>query len=835
MSAAQPEPRGLRRPVPPWLSRLLLRPYRSGALVVLVLCTLALFWRMFALGEAFYPTDAVNEYFPWRWVAQRYHLGLVHPQSPQVRDALFLFFPRDQFYHESLVHGHIPLWNPYSYCGHPLLAEGLDAVLFPPRLLAYTLLDPVHAQNLLLFCYVLIAGLGMYWYLYTLGLSRTPRLVGSLAWMLNGFVMAWLELQFIGAFAALLPCLMASLERLIQAPSPPRAARLALFGGLTLLAGHVQFVLYASLLAALYLLARRPGRRTLAWALLAGVLAASLGTPQFLPTLELSHFAQRPSYTAAEMLAENRFLPEHLLTFFIPDVFGGAGSGFYLGRIHSAVQNGLELTPYIGATAMLLVVLALARPWHRVTAFYASLTVVLLLLAAGTPVYYGIAAVAPIFRQLTPTRVVYLVCFALSVLAALGAQAWLEGRGRRLLAVAAGVLAIPTALLIAWIALLQSNGAIALHVLDSCRQNGSLYAHILSYTPHVAATADVDARVRDHYSWRNPVLYLPLLAAWAALALMVWRSEDPVRQRLSRLGVLACLAIELVAHGQTVNPTGPVSAVYPPTPTTTLLQRIPQPGRVAGLVTVMPPASLMAYHIQDMSGYSSLYPGGILDMVTWADGRPPAQYTLPFLSAADSPHLQVALDLLNVEFVLTDPMTPLPLPRDWSRRLQWHRDMNIYVNPDALPRAFLVPAWVVDPDTRQELIAVFAGGFKPKELAVVDRQPQFPTPSGPPAPPAVVWQRYEPERMQLAVQCPTNQLLVISDAWYPGWKAEVDGRPTPVLRADVMIRAIPLGPGPHQVVLRYQPATLQYGLYAASVASLVLLGLLLAGLRAAHR
>jgi len=53
--------------------------------------------------------------------------------------------------------------------------------------------------------------------------------------------------------------------------------------------------------------------------------------------------------------------------------------------------------------------------------------------------------------------------------------------------------------------------------------------------------------------------------------------------------------------------------------------------------------------------------------------------------------------------------------------------------------------------------------------------------------------------------------LVVLDAYAPGWRAEVDGRPAPLLQADGVFRAVPLPPGRHQVECRYRPASLAWG------------------------
>ena len=85
--------------------------------------------------------------------------------------------------------------------------------------------------------------------------------------------------------------------------------------------------------------------------------------------------------------------------------------------------------------------------------------------------------------------------------------------------------------------------------------------------------------------------------------------------------------------------------------------------------------------------------------------------------------------------------------------------------------------------------------------------------------------RYEPERIVVNVSAPTQGWLLLSDAWYPGWQARVDGKSTPVQRADVLFRAVAVPEGEHQVEWVFRPASFRLGV----AVSLGTLGLLLAG------
>jgi uncharacterized membrane protein YfhO len=82
---------------------------------------------------------------------------------------------------------------------------------------------------------------------------------------------------------------------------------------------------------------------------------------------------------------------------------------------------------------------------------------------------------------------------------------------------------------------------------------------------------------------------------------------------------------------------------------------------------------------------------------------------------------------------------------------------------------------------------------------------------------------YEPEKVVATVVAPSDGWLVLSDAWYPGWKATLDGNPVPVERANVLFRAIAVPAGTHHIELFFQPTSFRLG----AVISLVAFGLLL--------
>jgi hypothetical protein len=93
-------------------------------------------------------------------------------------------------------------------------------------------------------------------------------------------------------------------------------------------------------------------------------------------------------------------------------------------------------------------------------------------------------------------------------------------------------------------------------------------------------------------------------------------------------------------------------------------------------------------------------------------------------------------------------------------------------------------------------------------------------------------EEYSADRVRVAASTPRDGLLVLSDNFYPGWRAYVDGQEQPVLRGDMLFRTVPLPAGQHEVEFRFEPRSIQLGLLVTVASLLLVMGLVIAGWRA---
>jgi len=153
----------------------------------------------------------------------------------------------------------------------------------------------------------------------------------------------------------------------------------------------------------------------------------------------------------------------------------------------------------------------------------------------------------------------------------------------------------------------------------------------------------------------------------------------------------------------------------------------------------------------------------------------------------------------------------------------------MWENRDVLPRAFIVHQAEIVPDD-QTLARLAQPDFRPDQIVLLS--------DGAPLDSAravaqadVQIEEYKSERV--VIRAATNEpgYLVLTDAWYPGWEASVDGASVPIRRADYMFRAVRLEPGTHRVVFEYHPLSFTVGAWISGISAAILVVLGWLGLR----
>jgi hypothetical protein len=244
-------------------------------------------------------------------------------------------------------------------------------------------------------------------------------------------------------------------------------------------------------------------------------------------------------------------------------------------------------------------------------------------------------------------------------------------------------------------------------------------------------------------------------------------------------------------------------------------------------------STAMRYDLYDARGYD--YPVELRYAELWKrviTSSTNCNYAFCPESAGTTPAALKALGILGVHDLLQQRRDA---PLRGFRTLYDGPDARVYANPAALPRAFVVDRQVVVDGADAAREAITAPAFRPRSAVVTEAPISGLTAAGvraagsPPGEARI--SDYRDERVEIRTRTTRPGLLVLTDSFYPGWKATVDGQDAKIHRVDYLVRGVQVPAGEHTVRFRYEPASWRVGWITSAVALAVILGAVVLGLR----
>jgi hypothetical protein len=698
--------------------------------------------------------------------------------------SLLQFYPWQRLAAEYYHAGQLPLWNSLVGSGAPLAANLQTGAFYPLNFL-HLLLPTEQAMGYTAILHVMLAGLFMYAYLRSVQLSPLAALIGALAFELNGFLIARAGFFSVIAAAPWLAAWLWRAEELHLAIRNPHSAIrnslwLALVVGLGILAGHAQIAVYSLAFVSLYFVWRIFSNRTslhlsiprsLILFTLAVLLGLALAAVQLLPAAELTRESQRAGGLDYTKIMTHSFWPLRLLTLFSPDFFGNPAQNNFWGY-----DNYWENAAYIGLIPLLL---ALSAIWNRVRrrpspgpiGFLATTAIVSLVLAFGwfTPIYPLLFNTVPGFDLFQgPARWLIITIVALCALAGFGMQHLIDrGVSRKAC----------TRLILLGLAL-SLAGLAASFVLKG---------RVETFGP---ATLRLGA--------------LFILAGW------LFRSDLRKPQWIAAL--VTIVALDLITAHFALNPTLPREIYRAANPTATAITVDGSIGRVFTFAQDEEAIKFGKYLAHETPAGQRQFDGfGSSDVDYWLGERAALLPNAAMIDGVPSANnfdslivgrYQALLD--RVEALPLDQALPilsrmhigyLVSPRELNLPIVTRTpDVTFYRNDQVLPRAWIAPA-SADLQVVSEIVP---------ESAV-----QSLTDSG--------------NAVTIRASSPQAGWLILSDTFYPGWQATIDGAPVDIRLANEVFRAIDFPGGDHTIEFRYEPRSVVIGLIV-SLTSLAIIG-----------
>jgi len=668
------------------------------------------------------------------------------------------------------VHQHrFPLWDPHTWAGQPLAGQAQPGTAYPLNWLLFAMPRSQHiSRDVLQWYFVLIhfmAALFCYLLCRDLGRSHAASVIGGCIFALSGYFasVGWPQMVNGALWAPLVFMFLLRTVRGVRAYSSAAWCGAAL--GMSWLSGHHQAPIFMTFACGgvwlfYFLRSGRPDWRIARAALLAVAISGLVGAMQILPASEYGRLAQRWAGADHALRWDERVpYSVHGQLSTPPTELPGVVLPMTAGGAH----------PFVGLTAFVFAVLSAALCWreHGVRLFTAiGIGAVLFALGMYDVLHGVIYSVVPLAEKArAPGMAIFI--FACSV-AALAAYAIDYGAA-------------------------SEPGDAFRRAARTCAIFGAGF---------FALVMAVQFALRTPWPLDRDIV-MPAVTALLLAALLYGRRAGAVT---SRQFVFLLAGLVLIDMG---------------TEYSYILARRDDPGRQASMNKMTRNADIAAFLSAQQQPFRIDTQGDDLG-TNWGE-----YHNLSFLTAFTPSvtlniasfewHTRQTKRLFNVRYTVA---RTAPSP-EMKEVFQGEGGLNVYEDPLAFPRAWTVHevARISNDDQGRYYVSNELDGLRrkafmsaappPVDACVGDEQPQF--------------QTYAASRVIVRANMACRGMLVLSDTYYPGWRAYVDGKRVPIYEVNFGMRGVVVPAGSHEVRFSYRPASVYAG------AALTLLGLLLAG------
>jgi hypothetical protein len=734
--------------------------------------------------------DVLYQYQPWAGEA-----AARAPRNTYVGDPVTQFVEWTGLVKDSFARGEMPLWNPYTLSGTPLLANDQSSPFSPFTLLSL-LFQPARGVSLAMLLKLWVAGIGMAVFVRLHGARAPAAALAGIAYATSSFMVVWLAYPHT-AVAATMPWAFAAVAWYLRDPksSSSRFAILAIAAAVAVqfLAGHAETSLHLGVGLAVYAAVRviglkeRRGRAVLGLAT-GAVLGSLLAGAQLVPFVANLTDASILSDRSDDKTGFAHLEWRKLDSWIVPNGEGSPG----IDGVSSRFPVYPESVGFAGAGAFVLALTAVGLVRDRQLRWRVLALLAVVGVSAGT--VYGplspLVGRTPMLDVSNNIRFLTVLCFAVAALAGLGLDRLLtreprsrsEGASRALL----GLGGVATA------ALALGLAAVVFRE-DTLRD----------------VLPEVDGRIGFWVATG--------VAAVVAAAAFYGARRTGARASVVAGGFVAVALLEAVLFAWPYNPRVPVAQSPPASATIDWLRANVGGGSVAAAGLELIPNVASAYRLRDPRGVDTLLNPRLRTYWSKADPGFDDSFLYTVLSQPDVRWLAAA--------GVTHYLTPADKVLAGTIPAFFGSGATVAEVPGARPFVFAAPSTITvsDQDVAAETMAA-----DPLGSVVVERPPAETSEGVTPAGPAAIEMlRDRAQVLTVRVTATTATTLVVLQSFADGWKAEVDGERARIDPADVLFQSVQVPAGTHTVTFRYQPESFRLGMAAtaAGLIGAVLLGI----------
>jgi hypothetical protein len=722
-------------------------------------------------------TYQVNNFAPWS--AYEKFWGPV--KNAAMPDIITQIYPWRHLAVEIWKSGNIPLWNHYSFSGTPLLANYQSAVLSPFNLLFF-IFPFVDGWTILVLLQPLLAGFFTYLFARSIKISKIGSVISSISFMFCGFITTWMGYATLGYAILFLPLALFCIEKYWDSGKLFFLSLFSLTFPLSFFSGHFQISTYFILFICLYLAYKFILTRNIHNALyliLYTFFGLLLIMPQVLPSMDLYFQSFRSSFFQTGFISL-----QYVPTLIVPDFFGNPVTrNTWFG--HYAEWNG-----YIGLPGIFLAFLAFFKINKKILIFLFIGLLSLILATENFISSFILGLNIPLLSQSAIGRIIVLYSFSFAVLAGFGFDSLVEYVKHRNTKKIFSNIGIFTLFFVVLWSIVAFGVFIEKENIGVSRQN-----LILPTLLFLGLCISVVIGV----FYRGNRIYNKIIIFTIGLSLLSLTSFDMLRFSLKWM------------------PSDPKNFVFPDIPSSNAFKKISGFDRVLGNLGG---EANIYYRLPSVEGYDALYSRRYGQFVNYIESE---KLIISAWSVVDFPNdgkfTSKALDFLGIKYIAhkvsdNEVSWTFPYwkyPEDRFKRVYKDDKYEFYENKNVFPRAFLVSDYTVANSSEQALKKVFDDNFDLRSKVVLEKDPKM-----------IIDQKvkgevkitsFESNSIKILSRSNNNALLVLANNYNSGWKAKINNREIPILRANHAFSAIPVEKGESTVVLEYDPFSFRLGIY----------------------
>ena len=731
------------------------------------------------------------------------------------RDATMTFLPVKQYMIDRLRSGELPEWFPYDALGRSFIGVAITGVFHPFTLLYFLFpVSDAFRVSVLLSC--LLAAGGAFWLGRHLGLSAVGSLLAGFAFACSGYVVSMTENIVYLYSTCLIPLFLLALDRALQGQRAWTATAVpAVLWASVFLNGDMQTGYYFAFVALLWAVLRTPGTVTQAVLTLSAVagLTALLAGIQLGPSLMVYLGSNvRQSSIFQEFILQWSTHPLRLLTMLAWPVSTESEPGNIMGIFFDNVA----MTPwaeslYLGVPLLGLAVFGARR--RRDLHVFMALGLLALFLALGRygGLYEILRNTIPLWSAFRyPEKWMGFVSLSAAMLAGAGLDALRTD---------------------------QNNSKPWLVVACACIGTG-LFLGTATAQTLLAVQYETSMKIAHDVADTSGRAWLISGVAAGGVGLLIGAAgKHWLRIGALLTGIVAIMVMDLTAANARAYFTAPRAvAEFTPPFVRALAARegtlVPGHFRVATLHfgdRISWPGLLeerIGYHGAGATHYRQALNGGLNTEFGIEGFRSSLPGANPAVDVINRLHIYDVYARMNVSYFvdLRSRITDQRLVDGLVDELPEY-DLILARNPvPAKPRAYLSrrPEPISTPPTPTALFT--RPDFLSGEVDVLETPDVLP---GPATAGQAVVERYAMERVVVRTEASAPAVLVLVDAFAPGWRATLDtGDELPILRANLLMRAVVVPAGNHRVTFFYHTPLLKAGAIASTTGIVLVLALI---------